>query len=136
MKKRLLALGLCVLTVLSLSGCGDNEMLKQERESLKTEIGELTAERDSLKNEVAQEKIDNGTAIYVVTINISQKHYNVSDMVKDMMNDVDIQIPVSKEFYDSVEPGTVLDDSFRMGSFVMNGSFGSWDIEITDKEIQ
>ena len=55
---------------------------------------------------------------------------------KDDMNDVDIDIPVSKEFYDSVEVGTVLDDSFRMGSFIMSGSYGSWDISISDKRVE
>ena len=51
------------------------------------------------------------------------------------MNDIDIQLPVDKEFYESVEIGSVINDSFRMGSFVMNGSFGNWKIKITDKRI-
>ena len=58
------------------------------------------------------------------------------DDLKDAMNDVDITIPVSKEFYDSVSRGTVLDDSFRMGSFIWKGSIGNWKITVSDKYIQ
>ena len=51
------------------------------------------------------------------------------------MNDISIQVPVDKEYYDSLEIGDVIDDSFRMGSLVMSGSVGKWDITIEDKEI-
>jgi len=52
------------------------------------------------------------------------------------MNDISIQIPVDKEYYDSVEIGETIADDFRMGSFVFKGSFGSWDITVEDKSIQ
>lgn len=52
------------------------------------------------------------------------------------MNDLDIPIPVSKEFYDTVEKGTVIDDSFRMGSFIFKGSIGSWDVVVSDKYVE
>lgn len=69
---------------------------------------------------------------------MAQSHpfWDIGSNIKDNMNDVDIDIPVSKEFYDSVNVGTVLDDSFRMGSFIMSGSYGSWDITVSDKKVE
>jgi len=52
------------------------------------------------------------------------------------MNAIEIQIPVDKEFFDSVEIGTVINDDLRIGSLIMSGSVGSWDIRISDKTIQ
>lgn len=46
-----------------------------------------------------------------------------------------MQVPVDKEYYDSVEVGDKIDDSFRMGSLIMKGSFGSWKVTVDDKEI-
>lgn len=76
--------------------------------------------------------------MYIVTINIAQEHpvWDMENNIKDSMNDVDIDIPVNKEFYDSVEVGTVLNDSFRTGSFIISGSIGSWNIKVTDKKIE
>ena len=76
--------------------------------------------------------------IYIITINISQHHpfWEVDEKIKDNMNDIDIDLPTSKEFYDSVEVGTVLDNSFRWGSFWMNGSYGNWNVTIEDKRIE
>lgn len=130
----LLALLVCVLN----TGCGNNEHLIQERDELLKEIDYLKTEKAELQKIVTAEKIEKGAAIYVVTINISQSHmfWEIDEKIKDSMNDIDVQIPVSEEFFNSVEVGDVLDDSFRMGSFVMNGSVGSWDITVSKKEIQ
>ena len=52
------------------------------------------------------------------------------------MNALEIPLPVDKEFYDSVDKGTVIDDSFRSGSFWMKGSIGNWEISVIDKYIE
>lgn len=140
MKKKILAallVGGMMATMLA--GCGDNrEDLNAEIDGLKAEISELENQRDSLKSEIADIKVENGTAKYVVTFNIKQSHFtlDLSEHMKDEMNDISIQIPVDKEYYDSVEVGDTIADDFRMGSLVMKGSFGSWDIIVEDKEIQ
>lgn len=61
---------------------------------------------------------------------------DLKKMMKDAMNAIELQIPVDKEYYDSLEVGDVLDDTFRMGSLLMEGSFGSWEITVIDKEIK
>ena len=139
MKKKILASLLVGEMMFMLTGCGDNrEYLNTEIDGLKAEISELENQRDSLKSEIADIKVENGTAKYVITFNIKQSHFtlDLSEHMKDTMNDISIQIPVDKEYYDSVEVGDTIADDFRMGSLVMKGSFGSWDITVEDKEIQ
>ena len=140
MKKKILgALLVGGMIATMLVGCGDNrEYLNAEIDGLKAEISELENQRDVLKSEIADIKVENGTAKYVVTFNIKQSHFtlDLSEHMKDEMNDISIQIPVDKEYYDSVEVGDTIADDFRMGSLVMKGSFGNWDITVEDKEIQ
>ena len=140
MKKKILtALLVGGMMTTILTGCGDNrEYLNEEIDGLKVEISELENQRDLLKSEIVDIKVENGTAKYVVTFNIKQSHFtlDLSEHMKDEMNDISIQIPVDKEYYDSVEVGDTIADDFRMGSLVMKGSFGNWDITVEDKEIQ
>ena len=139
MKKKILVfittIGLCI----SMVGCGDNrEYLQSEIDALNAEITQLENQRDSLKNEIVDIKVENGTAKYVVTFNIKQSHFtlDIGQHIKDEMNDISIQIPVDKEYYDSVKVGDTIADDFRMGSLIMKGSFGNWDVTVEDKEIQ
>ena len=140
MKKKILtALLVGGMMTTMLTGCGDNrEYLNEEIDGLKVEISELENQRDLLKSEIVDIKVENGTAKYIVTFNIKQNHFSLdlSEHMKDEMNDISIQIPVDKEYYDSVEVGDTIADDFRMGSLVMKGSFGNWDITVEDKEIQ
>ena len=94
--------------------------------------------REKRTNEITDIKIENGTAKYVITFNIRQQHYSldVTDYLKDSMNDISISIPVDKEYYDSVEVGDTIADDFRVGSAIFKGSFGSWNITVEDKTIQ
>ena len=127
-------------------GCGNKEkslnnnivQLEEEINVLETEIATLETERDTLVNEISDIKIENGTAKYIVTFNIKQSHFtlDIGQHLKDEMNDISIQIPVDKEYYDNVEVGDVIADDFRMGSLIFKGSFGNWDITVEDKCIQ
>ena len=122
-----------------LTGCGDNrEYLNAEIDGLKDEISELENQRDLLKSEIVDIKVENGTAKYIITFNIKQNHFtlDLSEHMKDEMNDISIQIPVDKDYYDSVNIGDTITDDFRMGSLIMKGSFGNWDITVENKEIQ
>jgi len=135
-----------LIVIFTLTGCVSqnelNEQLLEEQNSeiakLQEVISELKTEKDNLENEIKDIKIEKSIAKYIITINIKQSHFtlDIGKHIKDKMNDIDIQIPVDKDFYDSVEVGTVLDDSFRVGSFWMEGSIGNWDIKVIDKKIQ
>ena len=140
MKKKILtALLVGGMMTTILTGCGDNrEYLNEEIDGLKVEISELENQRDLLKSEIVDIKVENGTAKYIVTFNIKQNHFtlDLSEHMKDEMNDISIQIPVDKDYYDSVNIGDTITDDFRMGSLIMKGSFGNWDITVENKEIR
>lgn len=140
MKKfKWLSLFLVISFVFCLSGCTENpDVLEQKITELKTQINELEIEKKNLEENVSSIKVDKGVAKYVVTLEIKQTHYtlDLEQHLKDEMNEITIQIPVDKEYYDSVSVGTVIDDSFRMGSMIMKGSFGKWKVTVKDKSIQ
>ena len=146
MRKRFISLLVALVVSFSFVGCTESEeVLSSNIESLKTEISvledeisRLESEKSSLQEEVTGLKVETGNAKYIITFNISQKHFtlDLGDYLKDAMNDISIQVPVDKEYYDSVEIGDTIDDSFRLGSFVFKGSFGSWSVTVENKEIQ
>ena len=137
MKKYIIAL--IVIITVTLSGCSKTETITNEDVAkLEDEIAQLETERDRLNEEILNTKIDNGLAKYVITFNIKQTHFtlDIGEHLKDSMNDISIEIPVDKEYYDSVEVGNVIDDSFRMGSFIWKGSFGNWKVTVESKDIR
>ena len=133
------AIVLIAMIAITLSGCSKTETVTNEDVAkLESEIAQLEAERDRLNEEILDTKIDNGLAKYVITFNIKQTHFtlDLGEHLKDTMNDISIEIPVDKEYYDSVEVGDVIDDSFRMGSFIWKGSFGNWKVIVESKDIR
>lgn len=137
MKKHVVVL--IAMMAITLSGCSKTETITNEDVAkLESEIAQLKAERDRLNEEILNTKIDNGLAKYVITFNIKQTHFtlDIGEHLKDSMNDISIEIPVDKEYYDSVEVGDVIDDSFRMGSFIWKGSFGNWKVTVESKDIR
>jgi outer membrane murein-binding lipoprotein Lpp len=125
-------------SVLLLTACTGENQQNDKLNQLTNETSQLESQKSKLENEITDIKVENGMGKYIITINISQSHFtlDLSQHVKDAINDIEIQLPVDKEFYDSVEVGTILDDSFRVGSLLMNGSFGNWEVKITGKEIK
>ena len=73
---------------------------------------------------------------YIVVFEIKQSHFtlDLSEHLKDAMNSLTMEIPVDKEFYDSVEIGDVISEEFRTGSLLMKGSFGKWKVTVANKE--
>lgn len=137
MKKYIIAL--IVMIAVTLSGCSKTETVTNEDVAkLEFEIAQLEAERDRLNEGILNTKIDNGLAKYVITFNIKQTHFtlDIGEHLKDAMNDISIEIPVDKEYYDSVEVGDTIDDSFRVGSFIWKGSFGNWKVTVESKNIR
>lgn len=133
------AIVLIAMIAITLSGCSKTETVTNEDVAkLESEIAQLEAERDRLNEEILDTKIDNNLAKYVVVFNIKQTHFtlDIGEHLKDAMNDISIEIPVDKEYYDSVEVGDTIDDSFRVGSFIWKGSFGNWKVTVESKDIR
>ena len=138
MKKKIILL---FLTSLLLTGCGE----EQEKTKLQEEIAQLENTKNELEISISElqeketsEKIRVGEERYFVILKIEQTHFtlDLEEHLKDSMNTLEIPLPVDKEFYDSVDKGTIIDDSFRSGSFLMKGSIGNWKISVIDKYIE
>lgn len=137
--KKLFSFVIAILMIFILSGCVENdEYLEQRCEDLRKEISVLEAEKTALENEVIDAKVENGTAKYIITFRIKQTHFtlDIGEHLKDSMNEITIEIPVDKEYYDSLSVGDTINDEFRMGSLIMHGSFGSWKVTVDNKEIR
>lgn len=78
-----------------------------------------------------------GSEKYIVDFEIKQSHFslNLRDHLKDKMNTFTIEIPVDKDYYNSISEGQTISDNFRMGSLIMHGSFGKWEVLIKSKKI-
>lgn len=141
MNKRIVSVILAVAFLFSLTGCGEQsqiDSLKQQIAELQVQKSELESEISVLGNTVTEKKEESGTAKYVLTLKVKQTHFSlkISEHLKDSMNAIEIQIPVDKEYYDSVEVGQNIADEFRMGSFVFRGTFGNFKVSVIKKEIQ
>ena len=133
------AIVLIAMIAITLSGCSKTETVTNEDVTkLEAEIAQLEAERDRLNEEILDTKIDNNLAKYVIAFNIKQTYFtlDIGEHLKDAMNDISIEIPVDKEYYDSVEVGDTINDSFRVGSFIWKGSFGNWKVTVESKDIR
>jgi len=79
--------------------------------------------------------------MYVLKLKMKQSRSGLSSLsisknLKDNMNAIEFDLPVSREFYNDVKVGTSLVDEFRSGSFIMNGSFSNWKITVIEKSIR
>lgn len=137
--KKLLLFIVAIAIATMLFGCAeDDEYLEQRCEELREEISLLEEQKTAVENEIVDAKVESGTAKYVITFRIKQTHFtlDIGEHLKDSMNEITIEIPVDKEYYDSLSVGDTINDEFRMGSLIMHGSFGSWKVTVDNKEIR
>ena len=126
MKKNLLFL---ISLSLFVAACGDNA----ETVQLKKENALLVEQVKALKEGGSAK-----TPKYFLKLRLKQSHISLSikKYVKDAINAIDFELPVDKEFYDSVKEGTAIVDKFRFGSMVLYGSFGDWEMRVKGKEVR
>lgn len=118
--------------------------LEVENQSLTRQINLVQAlrvqESTSLGEcQLALDKLTHGQEpTYTVRFKLSQSHFTLDpfEHVKDHMNAIEFSMPVSREFYEKVHPGSEIVDSFRAGSFLFRGSLGSWDLHVVGKHVQ
>lgn len=74
---------------------------------------------------------------YVLTVTLKQSSYSL-DLEKHLKNQMNAQtfdLVVDKLAYDAAKPGDDLFNAFRTGSFIINGSLGSWKLTVNSKRI-
>ena len=153
MKKLLLFLAL----TLSLVSCGENyhrtqiSELKQEHKTLSTQVSNLRNSYNNLRQsqhylsaqvrelETEKQALSHGREpSYILTLEIKQTTYtlDIGEHIKNSINAISMQIPVSKKFYNSVKIGTRISDDFKYGSLVFNGDFSELRVTVIDKCIR
>ena len=118
-----------ILAVFFLVSCGNNE----EVENLKKENAALVTQVKALK-----EVVNTKGPKYMLKLRLKQSHLSLSikKHIKDAVNAVEFELPVDKEFYDSVSEGTEIIDKFRFGSMVLYGSLGDWEMTVKEKYVK
>ena len=102
------------------------------------EVNDLIDQRNVLNDKINDlEIISTGQAVYVATLALSQERLSLDlwKHIKDAMNVVKLDIIVSKDEYNRLTIGHDYLDNFRIGSFILNGTFSSWNIQVIDKKI-
>ena len=146
-----------LVLILSLISCGENyhrtqiSELKQEHKTLSTQVSTLRNSCDNLRQsqhylssqvrelETEKRALSNGyEPNYILTLEIKQATYtlDIGEHIKNNINAISIQIPVSKKFYNSVKVGTRISDEFKYGSLVFNGDFSELRVTVIGKQIR
>lgn len=104
--------------------------LNDDVASLQEEIGNLQREKSALR--VGREPK------YIVKFKIKQGTFTIDifEHVKNEMNSIEIEVPVSKEYYDRLSIGQDLTDKFKWGSLVMDGDFSTLHMRVVGKRIE
>jgi len=140
-----------VLVLIFLSSCqpsdekvNDNRQINKELLSKKSALTHDIENQKSVLSELKEEQdfinkiVSLDSPRYILTLELKQSHVSLDlgKHMKDEMNKIQFQMPVDQIFYKSVKVGDNLVDEFRSGSFVMDGSFGSWKMKVIKKEIK
>lgn len=130
-------------------GCSesDKEVIKRSNElriaaksyeraliSLREQYETAQAQLAATKTAIA---VKDGSAIYIVEVKVSQSHFSLDlgDHFKDAMNVTSFEMIVDKRYYDTLTVGQTLNSDFRMGSAIISGSIGSWNIVVSNKRV-
>jgi vacuolar-type H+-ATPase subunit I/STV1 len=98
--------------------------------TLNTQINDLRLQKNSLET---------GREIkYIVKFRIKQSTFtlDIGEHIKNGMNAIELELPVSKPFYDRVSVGTEISKSFKMGSLLFNGDFSNLHMTVTGKRME
>lgn len=132
--KRIFVLIVIALSVFwMLAGCGTKNDSFGAPNAIEQELAAGTE-----NSYISAAEIESETAMYVVTLKIKQTHFtlNIGEHIKDAMNEITLEIPVDKAYFDSVSVGDVINKEFRVGSLIMHGSFGNWKVSVENKEVR
>jgi len=74
---------------------------------------------------------------YILKFELKQARFSLNPLshLRDKINEIEFELPVDKEFYDSIDVGDLIVDKFRAGSLVLHGSFSNWRMSVINKRI-
>ena len=118
--------------------------LTQQKENLQSTISRLNNRKTYLLNQIHDLQIqksayETGREIkYIVKFKVKQSTFtlDIGEHIKNGMNAIELELPVSKSFYDKVSVGTEISSSFKMGSLLFNGDFSNLHMTVTGKRIE
>ena len=119
----------------------ERQFQRQLKQDVVNDISILTTQKNKLYSEVQELKIWNNekrAPNYIMKLKLKQSHISLSikKHMKDAANAVELEIPVSKEYYDQHSIGSKLLNKFRGGSAILYGSYGNWKITVVGKRIE
>lgn len=148
MKKLLLLLPISIMFSCESKKDVENELklLKNERIELRENVNQLDLLKGKkqeelyiLESKLKELKIyEKGKSPkYILKLKLKQSRFSldIGEHIKDEMNSIEFEMPVDKDFYTNIKVGTEIVDDFRMGSFVLKGSFSSWEMKVIGKYI-
>lgn len=118
--------------------------LTQQKENLQSTVSRLNNRKTYLLNQIHDLQIqksayETGREIkYIVKFKVKQSTFtlDIGEHIKNGMNAIELELPVSKSFYDKVSVGTEISSSFKMGSLLLNGDFSNLHMTVTGKRIE
>lgn len=111
--------------------------LYAQKHSLENTISDLNNEITTLTNE-RNALINGKEPKYIVKFKIKQGTYtlDILEHVKNEVNAIEFEIPVCKEFYNHINIGQDITNSFKYGSLLVNGDFSVLHMRIINKRIE
>lgn len=142
--KRIVILFMTALVLVSCSTVEDKLQLTRECQNLMERNDKLRSEMKTLQANVTslyQEKtalMSNKEPKYIVKFEIKQGTFtlDIGEHIKNQINAIEVEIPVSKDFYYSLSLNQDLTDNFKYGSLIFNGDFSKLHMRVINKRIE
>lgn len=141
-EKKLKKLGILLIAMVTLAANVFASDWWKEFDETMSELEKVETASDRIFAELKPATSSSSIAVdanyYIVEFEIKQSHFSldISEHLKDSINKLTFEVPVDKDYYNKVYIGQEINDSFRMGSFVMKGSIGKWKIIVRNKYIK
>lgn len=148
---------LLIITILLFSCSREQREIQKNIERLETKERDLTSRMFLLKNDVEQllhrretltrevsvlEQVKSGKRmVYVLSLKLRQERtgldvFDIEGHIKDKMNESFMDMPVDKNFYETVSVNQVISKEFRYGSLLIGGSASNMVVTVVNKYVK
>ena len=122
----------------------DKAQLQKECHGLVTEISTLKEKKEALYHEVSELRCERKAYAagreprYIVKFKIKQGTFTLDpfEHIKNEMNAIEVEVPVTRDYYNRLKIGQDLTDAFKWGSLVMDGDFSNLHMRVEGKRIE